>query len=70
MGMAKIWYNRIYAGTIKLSQVPDRWLSTVESMIDKQFRDNTLAVEEYHRMLNIEENTVDLDSMIEEYINS
>lgn len=68
--MAKIWYNRIYAGTHQLSDVPVRWKEDVEAMIDEKFRNNSLSSEDYHRMLNTNKDIQDLDSLIDEYVNS
>lgn len=68
--MPTIWYNRIFDGTHKLSDVPIIWKAEVEAMIETSYSKRLLEKNDYHRMLNVNESIISLDDIIDEYINA
>ena len=50
--MAKIWKNRIEAGTQKLSECPKKYYDDVIELLDEDLKNGVITEEEYENIMN------------------
>ena len=49
--MAKIWRNRIIAGTRTFDEVPSTWKNAVKELLKEDVEDGVLTEEEYEEIV-------------------
>lgn len=67
--MAQIWFNRIYAGTHFIADVPELWYKEVINLIESAYWATQITKEEYYSMMSLQEGLLeDSDALINEYM--
>ena len=49
--MAKIWHNRILAGTRTYEEVPNTWKAQVKALFRKDVEDGVITEEQYEEII-------------------